>query len=91
MRRGSPAQWFCSGRVRLVLPDDPHNCSYGAFGTFATGMGATDVAVVYATGKTWFMVPGAFQIEVDGILREHVTAKDLILHIIGSIGSYGAT
>jgi methanogen homoaconitase large subunit len=49
------------------------------------------MAVVYATGKTWFMVPGALQIEVDGILGENVTSKDLILNIIGKIGSYGAT
>jgi methanogen homoaconitase large subunit len=75
----------------VVVGADSHTCTYGAFGAFATGMGATDMAVVYATGKTWFMVPGALQIEVNGILGENVTAKDLILHIIGTIGSYGAT
>jgi len=75
----------------VVVGADSHTCTYGAFGAFATGMGATDMAVVYATGKTWFMVPGALKIEVDGILTKHVTAKDLILHIIGNIGSYGAT
>jgi methanogen homoaconitase large subunit len=75
----------------VVVGADSHTCTYGAFGTFATGLGATDMAVVYATGKTWFMVPGALKIEVDGILKDHVTAKDLILHIIGNIGSYGAT
>ncbi len=75
----------------VVVGADSHTCTYGAFGAFSTGMGATDVAVIYATGKTWFMVPGALKIEVDGYLKEHVTAKDLILHIIGSIGSFGAT
>ncbi|HII83625.1 MAG TPA: 3-isopropylmalate dehydratase large subunit [Methanobacterium subterraneum] len=75
----------------VVVGADSHTCTYGAFGAFATGMGATDMAVVYATGKTWFMVPGALQIEVDGILGENVTSKDLILNIIGKIGSYGAT
>jgi homoaconitate hydratase family protein/3-isopropylmalate dehydratase, large subunit len=75
----------------VVVGADSHTCTYGAFGAFATGMGATDMAVVYATGKTWFMVPGALQIEVDGILEENVTSKDLILNIIGKIGSYGAT
>ena len=75
----------------VIVGADSHTCTYGAFGAFATGMGATDMAMVFATGKTWFMVPEAFNIEVEGILRDHVTAKDLILHIIGSIGSYGAT
>ncbi len=75
----------------VVVGADSHTCTYGAFGAFATGMGATDVAVVYATGKTWFMVPGALKIDIEGTLKEHVTAKDLILHVIGGIGSYGAT
>ncbi len=75
----------------VIVGADSHTCTYGAFGAFATGMGATDMAMVFATGKTWFMVPEAFKIEVEGTLGEYVTAKDLILHIIGSIGSYGAT
>lgn len=75
----------------VVVGADSHTCTYGAFGAFATGMGATDMAMVFATGKTWFMVPGALKIEVQGTLKDHVTSKDLILHIIGKIGSYGAT
>ena len=75
----------------VLVGADSHTCTYGAFGTFATGMGATDMAMVFATGKTWFMVPEAYKIQVRGTLRDHVTAKDLILHIIGNIGSYGAT
>ena len=61
------------------------------FGAFATGMGATDMAFVFATGKTWFRVPEAFKITVEGKLGEFVTAKDVILNIIGEIGTYGAT
>lgn len=49
------------------------------------------MAVVFATGKTWFMVPAAYKIDVNGVLGDYVTAKDVILHIIGEIGSYGAT
>jgi methanogen homoaconitase large subunit len=75
----------------VVVGADSHTCTYGAFGAFATGMGATDMAVVFATGKTWFMVPAAHKIVVNGLLRDYVTAKDIILHIIGKIGSYGAT
>ena len=66
-------------------------CTYGAFGAFSTGMGATDLAMVYATGKTWFMVPESFKIEVEGKLNPGITSKDLILNIIGEIGIAGAT
>ncbi|HTX60779.1 MAG TPA: homoaconitase large subunit [Methanobacterium sp.] len=75
----------------VVLGADSHTCTYGAFGAFATGMGATDLAMVYATGKTWLMVPGTFKIDVKGTFRQYVTSKDLILNIISKIGSYGAT
>lgn len=75
----------------VVVGADSHTCTYGAFGAFATGMGATDMAAVFASGKTWFMVPSAYKINVEGTLPTYVTAKDVILHIIGEIGSDGAT
>jgi methanogen homoaconitase large subunit len=75
----------------VMVGADSHTCTYGAFGAFATGLGATDLAMVYATGKTWFNVPESFKINVNGTLQEHVHSKDLILRIIKEIGSYGAT
>ncbi|AEG17608.1 homoaconitase large subunit [Methanobacterium paludis] len=75
----------------VVVGADSHTCTYGAFGAFATGMGATDMAVVFATGKTWFMVPEAYKVIVDGKLGRYVTAKDVILNVISKIGSFGAT
>ena len=75
----------------VVVGADSHTCTYGAFGAFATGMGATDMAVVFATGKTWFMVPEAYKIIVNGTLGRYVTAKDVILNVISKIGSFGAT
>ncbi len=75
----------------VVVGADSHTCTYGAFGAFATGMGATDLAMVYATGKTWFMVPETYEVNVNGMLNDYVTSKDIILNIIGNIGSYGAT
>lgn len=76
---------------KVIVGADSHTCTYGAFGAFSTGMGATDLAMVYATGKTWFMVPEAFKIEVEGDLKPGITSKDLILNIIGEIGIAGAT
>ena len=75
----------------VVVGADSHTCTYGAFGAFATGMGATDLAMVYAAGKTWFMIPETYEITVNGMLKEYVTSKDLILNIISNIGSFGAT
>ena len=75
----------------IIVGADSPTCTYGAFGAFSTGMGATDIAMVYATGKTWFMVPESYKIEVEGELKPGITSKDLILNIIGEIGIAGAT
>jgi len=75
----------------VIVGADSHTCTYGAFGAFSTGLGATDLAMVYATGKTWFNVPESIKINVEGTLQEHVYSKDLILNIIKELGSYGGT
>ena len=75
----------------LVLGADSHTCTYGALGVFSTGVGSTDLAVALATGKNWFKVPETFKIIVKGKVPKGVFAKDIILHIIGSIGANGAT
>ncbi len=76
---------------KVIVGADSHTCTYGAFGAFATGMGATDMALVYATGKTWFMVPESYRLEINGSLNYHTTPKDVILKIIGDMGVDGAT
>lgn len=75
----------------LVLGADSHTCTYGALGIFSTGVGSTDLAVALATGKNWFKVPGTFKIIIKGKVPKGIFAKDIILHIIGSIGANGAT
>lgn len=74
----------------LVIGADSHTCTYGALGAFSTGVGSTDCAAGIATGKAWFRVPSAMRIELTGTLRPWVCGKDVILHIIGTIGVDGA-
>ena len=78
------------GAGDLVIGADSHTCTYGALGAFSTGVGSTDAAVGYATGKAWFKVPESLLFNVEGELRPGVTGKDIILHIIGMIGVDGA-
>ena len=80
----------------MVLPGevyvggDSHTNTTGALGAFACGLGHTDVAYVLLNGKIWFKVPQTLYFKLNGKLPEHVMAKDLILKIIGDIGTDGA-
>jgi len=75
---------------RLIVGADSHTCSYGALGSFATGIGSTEAAAVMATGKLWFKVPETQKFIVEGKLNRYVMGKDIILHIIGDIGVSGS-
>jgi len=75
----------------LIVGADSHTCTYGAFGCFATGVGSTDMAAVFATGKLWFRVPESMSVKIEGRFRSRVAPKDLILRIIGDVGADGAT
>ncbi|MCK5584577.1 3-isopropylmalate dehydratase large subunit [Candidatus Bipolaricaulota bacterium] len=75
---------------RLILGSDSHTTTYGAFGAFSAGIGRSEMAVLYATSRIWLKTPESFQIVVHGHLTDPVSAKDLILHIIGTIGADGA-
>lgn len=76
---------------KLIVGADSHSCTYGAFGAFGTGVGATDMAEIFATGKLWFKVPETIRMTVDGKLNDGVFAKDLTLYLIGKTGISGAT
>ena len=75
----------------VIVGADSHTCTYGALGAFATGIGSTEAAAVFATGKIWLKVPETIRINVEGKFKPFVTPKDLILSIIGRIGADGAT
>jgi 3-isopropylmalate/(R)-2-methylmalate dehydratase large subunit len=74
----------------VVVGADSHSCTYGALNNFATGIGSTDLACVLALGELWFRVPETLKFVYHNRLSEWVEAKDLILHVIGSIGVDGA-
>jgi methanogen homoaconitase large subunit len=75
----------------LLVGADSHSCTYGAFGAFGTGVGATDMAEIYSRGRLWFKVPETIGVRVSGKLGKMVLAKDLTLMLVGAIGADGAT
>ena len=82
------------GHIRpgeIMLGTDSHTCTAGAFGMFATGVGNSDAAFTLGTGKTWLKVPQTMKFAFHGEIPAYLTAKDLILQIIGEIGVDGAT
>ena len=82
------------GHVRpgeILLGTDSHTCTAGAFGQFATGIGNTDAGFVLGTGKLWLKVPPTMKFVFHGQIPPYLTAKDLILAVIGRISVSGAT
>ena len=74
----------------VVVGTDSHTTTHGAFGAFAAGIGATEMAGVWTEGELWFKTPSTIRIEVEGEFAPWVSAKDLILYIIGQLGADGA-
>ena len=74
----------------LVIGADSHTCTYGALGAFSTGVGSTDIGVIFATGRTWLKVPPTIRLNYEGHLRPWVGGKDLILFTLGELGADSA-
>ncbi len=81
------------GHIRpgeVIVGGDSHTCTYGALAAFSTGIGSTDLAASLATGKLWFKVPASMKFVLNGSLPHGVYSKDVILAVIGRIGTDGA-
>lgn len=74
----------------LVLGTDSHTTSYGCLAAASTGIGATEMAAVWATGEIWLRVPETLRINVHGAFKRGVGAKDLALHLLGTLTARGA-
>ncbi|QLH75449.1 MAG: 3-isopropylmalate dehydratase large subunit [Methanomassiliicoccales archaeon] len=75
---------------RLIVGADSHTCTYGGVNAFSTGVGSSEAAAVFATGRLWFKVPESIRVLLKGRLKRYVSGKDLILKIITDIGVDGA-
>ncbi|WP_278154360.1 aconitase/3-isopropylmalate dehydratase large subunit family protein [Methanogenium sp. S4BF] len=87
-------QLMSEGRVlpgEVVVGADSHSCTTGAFGAFSTGVGATDMAAIWAEGSTWFRVPETISVNLTGCLPAWCEPKDIVLTVTGTIGMDGGT
>lgn len=74
----------------VVVGADSHTCTGGALGAFATGLGSTDLAAVWALGETWFLVPPTLRVNVEGHPSPWIGGKDIVLSLLGRLGVQGA-
>jgi homoaconitate hydratase family protein len=75
----------------LAVGTDSHTNMLGAMGAVATGIGPTEMAAVLAMGRLWLKVPPTLRIRVHGRFGRGVTAKDLVLRVLGEVKTTGAT
>jgi methanogen homoaconitase large subunit len=75
----------------VAIGSDSHSTMYGAIAAFGTGMGTTDIALAFATGRTWMRVPETVRVDLSGQLPQGVDAKDLALHLLREVRADGFT
>lgn len=75
----------------IVFGTDSHTTTYGCVGCFSSGIGYTEMASILGTGELWVRVPETIKVVVNGKLPDNVSAKDIILRLIGDLGADGAT
>ncbi|MFB0561891.1 MAG: 3-isopropylmalate dehydratase large subunit [Candidatus Lokiarchaeia archaeon] len=74
----------------LIVGTDSHTTTYGALTAAGTGIGFTEMAYVFATGKLWFRVPETIKFEITGKLPYNLTSKDIILNLLGKYSAEAA-
>ncbi len=80
------------GHVRpgeIFVGTDSHTVTYGALTALATGIGSTEMAEIWKTGKIWLKVPETIKFVFTGQLGKNVYSKDIILYLIGKMRSHG--
>jgi 3-isopropylmalate/(R)-2-methylmalate dehydratase large subunit len=74
----------------MILGGDSHTCQAGCLGAFATGIGSTEIASIWASGQIWLRVPETVRVVLSGNFNKGVFPRDLILDFIGKLGEDGA-
>jgi len=75
----------------IFIGADSHTPTYGAVNAMASGVGSTDLAATMMTGKIWLKAPESIKVVCNGQLKKGVSAKDLILYLVGQVTISGAT
>jgi 3-isopropylmalate/(R)-2-methylmalate dehydratase large subunit len=73
----------------MILGGDSHTCQAGCLGAFATGIGSTEIASIWASGQIWLKVPETVKVVLSGNFNKGVFARDMILDFIGKLGEDG--
>ena len=73
----------------VLFGADSHTCQGGALGAFATGIGSSEMAALWATGRLWARVPESVRVNLSGEFKKGVYARDIISHFIGMVGEDG--
>ncbi|HWK54110.1 MAG TPA: aconitase/3-isopropylmalate dehydratase large subunit family protein [Hyphomicrobiales bacterium] len=82
------------GHIRpgeVIIGTDSHSTIYGALGAFGTGVGFSEITAAWVTGVIWMRVPESIQVNLQGSFPPWVSAKDLMLKLIGELTADGAT
>jgi len=74
----------------LIVGSDSHTTTYGAFNSIGTGIGATDVSIIFSTGKLWFKIPEVRRIDFKGKLGNKTMGKDVALRLLKDFHTDGA-